>query len=276
MKLNEFKEQLNNSAKFNINNRSNQIDASSYIQTGYKRKPKALISYLAMMASFLLIIAIGGFVNLRNDVVNILTIDINPSLEVELNAFNQVVNIKGYSDEADIFIDNLDVNFDKLDTFLEKVYSEGLASGYFTENNASAIIGVYSNSSENDNKIFDYITEFQSITLYTIYIDTQDTNLNTINIGNENFIDSDFVEIPEGGYDQDSLPLVEDPANDNVVREMTESEVESYFDSLDISKTKLDIIITVYNAYGYTNFSDLETLVALSNTELMNMYNNLN
>lgn len=77
---------------------------------------------VTMAGIFAVIVAIGGYFSCSVP-ISAVSIDINPSIEMELNIFDRVVNIKGYNDDAAEIISELDIEnlyySDAINTILE-------------------------------------------------------------------------------------------------------------------------------------------------------------
>lgn len=173
MKLKEFNRILDDSAKFNITNRVDEINLDAFVEeTNYRRKPVYQRLVLSAMGILLLsMIALFGIVS--NNPVTTLSIDINPSIEIDLNTFNNVVDIRGTNTDGIEFIENLEYKGRDISTVIDEIYEVGIESGYFTEAEAYMLIGIYGNDLEADNEINNLLAEITNITILTLTITEQ-------------------------------------------------------------------------------------------------------
>ena len=132
-------------------------------------KKKIIISIIACL---ILIIGISGFILWNNRIVSTITLDINPSIEINLNRNDKVKSIVALNDDAkDILNDNykgksLDDTFDLLITNL-------IDKGFIEDNYVDVI--VYSNgklSSEDIGEKVEFIFGKQDIHAEVIVIDS--------------------------------------------------------------------------------------------------------
>ncbi|XFA99276.1 hypothetical protein ACAG96_01520 [Candidatus Izemoplasma sp. B36] len=274
MKLKEFNKTLNESSKFKIDKTSNQIDVEAFV---FNENYKAPISYrkIAYSAMSVLIVFIFSFyLYLRLTPVSTLTIDINPSLEIELNRFNRVVHINGLDQESLDFIEELDVKNKTVDDLMDTIYSKGLENGYFTVSEAYALVGVYANDSTKETTIDALVNQYQNITFLTVTLH-EDINVSSVEFNNG--LGNYTPETNEGAYDDpndsNSQPGIildrEDYTN------LTDEAFNELLEELDISVTKLSIILDIYNYYPEYSIDDLSLLADMNISELIIMYNNI-
>ncbi|MCK4552080.1 MAG: hypothetical protein KAU02_04110 [Tenericutes bacterium] len=278
MKLKEFNEELRKSTKFNINSNSNVINLDDYLIQEDYRSPFRFRKIAFSAMSIVLIFVLSLYLYVRETPTTQLTIDINPTIEVGINRFNRVVDIAGTNQESIDFIEDIDSNNLKIEDFMALIYEKGIDQGYFTETEAYALVGVYGDDYEKETQVNNLILNYTNITFLTISQHQENNDLQ-INFDDdypasfessdqENFWDGAITGVAEdvldsGGYrvsliDLDSRQLI-DLATD-----------------LDISLTKLTVVLNIYNSDINYASSDLTQLAALEISELISLYNSYN
>lgn len=84
--------------------------------------------------------------------VSYLSLDINPSIEFGINAFNKVVSAEGYNDDGRTVLNGLDVNGTNIEEAVSTVIKSAARNG-FIDNDGSTVVSL---TSETDN---DYIAD---------------------------------------------------------------------------------------------------------------------
>lgn len=87
----------------------------------HKNKPSLLPKFILALS---LILAVGSsisFYQMYNKVTSIISIDINPSLEIYINRFDRVVDIKAFNDDGIKLSNELDIINNNYNDALEKI-----------------------------------------------------------------------------------------------------------------------------------------------------------
>ncbi|HJA93216.1 MAG TPA: hypothetical protein H9717_08930 [Candidatus Eisenbergiella merdipullorum] len=74
-----------------------------------------------VMACLLLIAVVGGGWRLYFTPTAAISIDVNPSLELEINRFDRVLSVKGYNDDGQSLADSLDIRFMDYDDAVRQI-----------------------------------------------------------------------------------------------------------------------------------------------------------
>lgn len=115
-----------------------------------KRKFKSYKS-LAVAASLLFIISImsvGGYAYYQHP-VNYIDVDINPSLELEINAFNRVIDVTYFNSEAEKLIESDALTGCKTETAVALILQAASANGYISEDETSVVsLAAYGRNTE--------------------------------------------------------------------------------------------------------------------------------
>ncbi|NCB74019.1 MAG: hypothetical protein EOM51_04660 [Clostridia bacterium] len=115
-----------------------------------KRKVKFYKS-LAVAASLLFIISImsvGGYAYYQHP-VNYIDVDINPSLELEVNAFNRVIDVTYFNSDAEKLIESDDLTGCKTETAVALILQAASDSGYIIKDETSVVsLAAYGRNAE--------------------------------------------------------------------------------------------------------------------------------
>ena len=289
MKLKEFNRILDDSAKFNITNRVDEFNLDGFVEVqNHRRKPvyqRLVLSAMAIL--FVCMIAVFGVVS--NKPVATLSIDINPSIEIDLNTFNNVVDIRGINEDGIEFIENLEYKGRAIDTVINEIYTSSIEEGYFTEDEAYMLIGVYGNDSISESEIDDILNEISDITILILsmsaYVDDtlnddQENSLSgyedncytttiaspeyqTTTVGASEGMDDGVDNTPTNEYNEDITSAVD--------VNLTIDDISEITDLYNISETLAYLIIDILNFdLGYT----LDGLANMEIKDLIIIYNN--
>lgn len=109
-------------------------------------KKKVLVPIIICL---LVVMGTIGLMMWNNRVVSIITMDINPSIQINLNKNNEVVNVIALNDDAKDIVNN---NFKNktLDETFEQLITKIIDKGYVTDNNVDVILHTEGNIINND------------------------------------------------------------------------------------------------------------------------------
>ncbi len=81
-----------------------------YIMNFEKKKKSKMFRKFSLAAVALIFIILGTGYYTYGKAVTYISIDVNPSIELEVNRFNKVIGVKGYNDEGEKIISDINVN----------------------------------------------------------------------------------------------------------------------------------------------------------------------
>lgn len=93
---------------------------------------------LALSAAFVLSLAGGGYAYAKTPVAYV-SVDINPSVELGVNAFDTVVSVEAYNEEGSNILEGTDLLNVKVDKAVSTVVTNAINDGYIKEDGTSAI-----------------------------------------------------------------------------------------------------------------------------------------
>lgn len=105
--------------------KENTLSFLSEKTNGYQRAPATLSHArpLLSLAACLLLVVCLGLWKVWFTPVSVISIDINPSLELELNRFDRVISVEGYNEDGQALADSLSVQFLNYQDALEEILS---------------------------------------------------------------------------------------------------------------------------------------------------------
>ena len=93
---------------------------------------------LALSAAFVLSLAGGGYAYAKTPVAYV-SVDINPSVELGINAFDTVVSVEAYNEDGSNILEGTDLLNVKVDEAVSTVVTNAINDGYIKEDGTSAI-----------------------------------------------------------------------------------------------------------------------------------------
>lgn len=100
-----------------------------------KKKPfKYIYRYAAACAAVLLVIFGTSGYNMLNTAVSYISIDVNPSIELALNRFNNVIEASAYNDEGNEILQGLNLKGQQYTEAIDSLFENGELNEYLNEN----------------------------------------------------------------------------------------------------------------------------------------------
>lgn len=121
----------------------------------HKRYPyqKKVWHWALGMACFLCVLCIGGFYHAYFTPVAAISVDVNPSIELEINCFDRVVKMRGYNDEGNALLEDVDaMHMDYMDALLAIMDDEKMAS-YLNRDEMLSIVIVDENQKRSERMV---------------------------------------------------------------------------------------------------------------------------
>lgn len=106
---------------------------------GFRRAPAAYVRPALSLAACLVLIACLGLWKVWFTPVSVISIDINPSLELSLNRFDRVLSVEGYNEDGQALADSLEVRFLDYQDALDAVLSSDMVAQCLARNEVLSI-----------------------------------------------------------------------------------------------------------------------------------------
>ena len=133
-----------------------------------KKKRKTFIKYATSMAAVFMLL-IGGFTansiyKNNNSIDSVIMLDVNPSIEIQVNKSEKVLGVKALNDDAKTVIGDMKFAGSKLDATVNDLISSMMKNGYISDDANSILVSVDSNDQTVGQKLqTKLMTEISSI-----------------------------------------------------------------------------------------------------------------
>jgi hypothetical protein len=117
-------------------------------------KKRGAAGWLAMAAAFALVVG-GGFMGWRSvkTPVDVVQMDVNPSIEMKLNIYGRVVDCSAVNTDADPIVGTFNLKGKTVDYAVSKLTGALIGAGYISEDKNSVLISVISYSDSRGQKL---------------------------------------------------------------------------------------------------------------------------
>lgn len=285
MKIRNFKKIIHDSARFEISDRRNDVPVGDFVIASTPTRhvgrwfPIALKT--ALTVSFLFLLSL--YVYLRVTPVTTLTIDINPTIYIRLNAFDKVVSYVAPNAESEEFIAELHLKNDSVATVMAKVYDRANELGYVTESNVFALVGIYSIDYETEmnlKTVIDNASGFTTLALLNHEVGGVLATTSSISIMYSQYISSNDFATEESSAELDDFsPISGDAADGTVwfyIDDTYTYSIGSTVDMEDISATRLALVAEIFlTSDDYDSEDDFNNLMAMDIASLISIYDSL-
>ena len=259
MKFKDFKAELKQNAKFTIANKVDSFSVKNYLP--YNRENKTNYFRYAMVSlALLFLVGIGGFLYLSLNPVSFLQIEVNPSIELELNRFNRVIGVNNISQDTSLSDFDSSLKYKNLDDALNLLYEHYESEGLEIENNLYVLYGIDAEIDRRD-KISQVILDSKPINVKTIVLAG---SFSEVEFGSGTEAAAPMT--PDGGFDyNDDIDLVP-----NIEQGRTYSEIIAEYE---ISDLRLSLVIMIFNNNEeYSSENDFINLLNMQIYELYELY----
>lgn len=235
MKKKEIKEKLNMAFKEETPNLSESIikacESEEQFAPEIELKPsvkrfnfRRFASVFACLALFVIGLVAGYFIPQGEKISQVETslfIDVNPSIEVQLDENNTVLQINALNTDAEEVLKNLKLKGVEMDTAINAIIGSLYVNGYLTAENNSVLVSVDTKNKDNtevlvngvSNKI-SQVLKSANVNLSVIAQDVENSDYlkeradeHGISIGKMHLIDKMMdMELVDGGFDEEDIP----------------------------------------------------------------------
>lgn len=294
MKFREFKSNVKKHSTFNIPYQHDLIEKVTQMESSVHEKPHYAPNFKRIILSFssfvIVLLAFFGFMGYQR-VVEVISLDINPSVDIELNRYGKVVNISPQNADAIMLVDHLDVSRGKLEKVLLDIYDKSIELGFSSEDESFILMGILGKSFESEIALAAVIDQFY-LTL-PVSLLTMNKHSEVEYIYFSGFVDAskessaDFNDIfAEGGMmttttmagTDDSESPVDDFYSNQIssFSSMSSSEFTHLAEDLEISEAKLQLVLSIFFYYPlYQVPSGISSLSVLPLYQLFGLYNSI-
>lgn len=115
----------------------------------YSVKKKACFARLLTAAAAVVVMLFGGGAYAYYTPYSYVTVDINPSIELEMNIFNRVIDAKAMNEDAKPILNDLQLSGCDINTAAQMIVGELMKDGYLTQGSTAELMVTTSSNNEN-------------------------------------------------------------------------------------------------------------------------------
>jgi len=287
MKFREFKNMLVENSHFEIPKNSDFIENITTIESAYTEPTHRFLVIrkllLPIMSAILIVFAIG-YVSLNNTLASTITLDINPSVTLELNRYGKVLEIDSNNQDGSALISGIDYSGKYYTTVILELVQECILQGYTSDEEAFLLFGITASN---------YQDEFKYQTSISALLDSNEVNLLVFNSHEvssgytTSVTSSSLSDSIEATIFQTTNVLTTDAAipNDSY-NNFAGSTISDYFEycygtsnlktiasDLEMTDAKMQLILTIMlNNTSYQSEDSFQILANMSLSQLFPLY----
>ncbi|MFA6648965.1 MAG: hypothetical protein WCS48_02610 [Candidatus Izemoplasmatales bacterium] len=221
-----------------------------------------------------------------------ITLDINPSVAIKMNYFHRVIAIEALNPEALDLIEGVSTGNKTAEEIIEELYFKAIDLNYISATSDNLILlGIsadsYAVEQEFEMTISTHLTWAESYFMNCHSNDTASSIYSGLVLKSSSsladFFDSSAIttavpieEFPNGvisGTQSDSFENNDDYRTELLYTNLSETDFLAMAEQYQVSTTKLQMAIAVFNGYGnYNLVADLSLLLALPVAQLLALY----
>lgn len=114
----------------------NQMETAQTIQA---RKRRQYGKWIAAAAGFCFMVMIFAGYQFYFSATAVISIDVNPSIELNINRFDTVISVKAYNEDGQDLAENLDVRFMKYGEAVQAIMDSDAFAGYRSEDDVVSV-----------------------------------------------------------------------------------------------------------------------------------------
>ena len=156
MKINDLKKQLVKESEHFVPDIRNQV----YASVGYSKNPKTKLSFRlkpVLTLAVLLFLSLAIFIEPSVVANSFVIIEINPSIELEVNQDNKVVTVSPLNTDGYFFLEDLDISNTKLDRALERIVAQAESKGFLQSETSKMIVSAVNKNKKTEISINELI-----------------------------------------------------------------------------------------------------------------------
>lgn len=146
MKLNDFRRILRENVRLPEPRDAGFVERAKELVPApapvFRRRRRFPSRFAAMAGSFVLVLTAFVFLVLGTTPATVVTLDINPSVRMELNRFGYVIGVEGTNLEGFVVVNDLDRNWGSLPRVLSGIFDSAAERGYLAEESADILVGI--------------------------------------------------------------------------------------------------------------------------------------
>jgi len=183
-----------NGSIIKIKNNNYQIGEEIQMKNTTKKSKKKIYALAVSVACAILIAGTGVYA--YTTPYSYVSLDVNPSIEYEVNRFDRVIDVTAVNDDGAEIINNLDLENKKIDEAIEDTITEINEQGYFGEDETGGV--VISTSNDDTDKAAELAKELEETSQEVITEDDITAEVEVLSVGRERVLEAKKLGVTPG------------------------------------------------------------------------------
>ena len=224
-----------------------QLQAEMFTQStkekeGYGMLKRIMNPKLLVPIMVVLLVAVASLFSLRlNTAAYFVTLQINPSMEIELDRDSRVIETVALNEDARILLSNLDLENKKIDEAIEEIIIEANKLGYVgLENQFEVSVRDAHNYNTTTLNVTEILANIQSTMETTLEKEGLTNNINVVIVTNEEYASakalglspSEYMKLIEYNVSQEAIQIVMDYTSTQMLDDEFDDVIEAWVDML--------------------------------------------
>jgi hypothetical protein len=183
-----------NGSIIKMKNNNYQIGEEIKMKNTSKKSKKKIYALAASAASVILLVGTGVYA--YTTPYSYVSLDVNPSIEYEVNRFDRVIDATAVNDDGAAIINNLDLENKTIDEAVEETITEINEQGYFKEGETGGV--VISTSCDDTVKAEELASDLQVVADDTVIDESITAEVEVLSVGKERVLEAQKLGVTPG------------------------------------------------------------------------------
>ena len=183
-----------NGSIIKIKNNNYQIGEEIQMKNTTKKSKKKIYALATSVACAILMVGTGVYA--YTTPYSYVSLDVNPSIEYEVNRFNRVIDVTAVNDDGAEIINNLDLENKTIDEAIEDTITEINEQGYFGEDETGGV--VIATSNDDTDKATELAKELEKTAQEVITEDDITAEIEVLSVGRERVLEAKKLGVTPG------------------------------------------------------------------------------
>jgi hypothetical protein len=159
MRYRQFKRLLAEEIRFDVPSNDYLLNhVHEFYSPSTTPQPQLWRRFFAAMLSFCTLLLVGWFIYGYHTPFAVITLEINPAVEITINQFQRVIRVDGINESGDQLIAQVK-HRGSLNSVLQSMIETGETLGFIDESGDYALLGIRANSYQSETKITTYLNQ---------------------------------------------------------------------------------------------------------------------
>lgn len=183
-----------NGSIIKIKNNNYQIGEEIQMKNTTKKSKMKIYALATSVACAILMVGTGVYA--YTTPYSYVSLDVNPSIEYEVNRFNRVINVTAVNDDGAEIINNLDLENKTIDEAIEDTITEINEQGYFGEDETGGV--VIATSNDDTDKATELAKDLEETAQEVITEDDITAEVEVLSVGRERVLEAKKLGVTPG------------------------------------------------------------------------------